>query len=71
MFPLSGCNSGFAKPFVNVIVFPPAKLTAESAEESGVPVALEVPPVTVPVPENKFKPPVELNVPYPLNFSCW
>jgi len=34
-----------------VTVFPPDKLTAESAVESGVPVAEELAPVTVPVPE--------------------
>ena len=46
MFPLSASNSGFAYPSVNVIVLPPARVTAASAFASGVPVALDVAPVT-------------------------
>ena len=58
MSPLSGCNSGFAYPSVNVIVLPPASVTAESASESGVPVAPELAPVIVAVVLNAIYPPV-------------
>ena len=63
MFPLSGCNSGFAYPSVNVIVLPPASVTAESASASGIPVAPELAPVIVAVVLNAtyapvFAPPV-------------
>ena len=46
MFPLSGCSSGLAYPSVKVKELPPARVTAESAPASGVPVAPEVAPVT-------------------------
>ena len=46
MSPLSADSSGFAYPSENVIVFPPERVTALSAEESGVPIAPEVAPVT-------------------------
>ena len=46
MSPLSAFNSGLEYPSVKVVVAPPASVTAESAEASGVPYAPEVAPVT-------------------------
>jgi len=63
MSPLSGCSSGFAYPFVKVIVLPPESVTALSASASGVPAADELAPVTAFAPENATNAPVVEFVP--------
>ena len=70
MFPLSGCNSGFAYPEVNVKVLLFARVTVSELSLDGVPVADEVAPVITFAPLNKVKSPVELFVPKSPNLSC-
>jgi hypothetical protein len=61
--PLSGCNSGLEYPLVKGIVNPFTKVTSLSALASGVPVAVEVAPVTAFAPLNNLKAPVVELVP--------